>query len=46
MSIEDVCNESPEVGDTSGVNEESAPMAITNDFGPVFLCFSIMTYIV
>jgi hypothetical protein len=37
MSIEDVCNESPEVGDTSGINEESAPVWKTNDFGPVFL---------
>jgi len=37
ISIEDVCNESPEVGDTGGVNEQSAPMWVTNDFGPVFL---------
>ena len=37
MSTEDVCSESPEVGDTSGVNEESAPVRITNDFGPIFL---------
>lgn len=37
MSIEGVCNESPELGDTSGVNEESAPVPITNDSGPVFL---------
>ena len=37
LSTEIVCNESPEVGDTSGVNEESAPVPVTNDFGPVFL---------
>jgi hypothetical protein len=37
MSNEVVCNESPEVGETSEVNEEGAPVPITNDFGPVLL---------
>jgi hypothetical protein len=36
MNIEGVCSESPEVGDTHGVNE-STPVSITHDFGPVFL---------
>jgi hypothetical protein len=39
MSVEDICNESPEVGDTSGINEESAPVRITNDFGLYFSAF-------
>lgn len=43
MSIENVRNESPEVGDTSGVSEESAPVRITNGLWAYIFRHSIMT---
>jgi hypothetical protein len=37
MSTDDLCNHRSEVMDTSEVNEESAPVPTTNDFGLILL---------
>jgi hypothetical protein len=43
MSFEDLCNESPEVVDTSEVNEVTAHVPATDDGGVILFRGSIMT---